>query len=93
MFPRWWTAVHETRYESEHCLEKTKQEIAELEQRLVKLGWSREALLTKEKKKRREGGVKSGKKNEEKTEESYPATLDQENEENKGKVREKKSEI
>lgn len=48
---RWTTAVHETRYESERCLEKTKQEMVVLEQKLVKLGWSRDAMLAREKKK------------------------------------------
>ena len=57
----WTTPVHETRFEAERCIEQAKTDIAILEQQLVRLGWTREMLNEKEKKRneRRKRNVRS----------------------------------
>lgn len=60
-FLRWTTPVHETRFEAERCIEQAKTDIAILERQLVKLGWTRDMLNEKERKRneRRKRTVRS----------------------------------
>ena len=51
--------MHETRFEAERCIEQAKTDIAILEQQLVRLGWTRDMLNEKERK-RNERRKRSG---------------------------------
>ena len=76
-FLRWATPVHETRFEADRCIEQAKTDIAILERQLVKLGWTRDMLNEKERKRneRRKRTVRSTTEIEETVEQVQPEVL------------------
>jgi hypothetical protein len=53
--------VHETRFEAERCIEQARTDVAILERQLARLGWTRDMLNEKERKRneRRKRSVRS----------------------------------